>query len=503
MRKIPKLQLILGLVIAIPLLYIGFLYLSRMEKRTEPKFPASYITSVDYCKDKKSTRLEFSPQEIQKLQVALNSLQECTTIFLKAGIFEFNNSLSIASVNGITLQGSGKKSTTIKFVDAGNGNGVDVEASNSFTIRDLKILDSPKNGLEIRLSENILIDSIIVTWSNTSGPAMSKNGAYGVYPVNVVNVLLQNTETYYASDAGLYVGQCINALVRNNLAEYNVMGLEIENTVNADVYNNTVRHNTGGFLAYDLNKNTIVSRNIKVHDNIIVDNNFPNFSSAGIVKTVPAGTGVILTSLREAEIFDNKIGENHSVDIAIMNGLVSETPDFSAWPMNNWRAHNIYIHDNEFIGGSGTAVDNGDLDEKNRPLGVLVAMVHEAYNKNLESQGLPKENLANILYDGVDTGFTILMMTTWFGNNPGNHNEICIKNNTKGKIVPTLLDLNLPALLANSDEPTDESIAKAIESGDTRVYRPGSERQYGGAPTDGFDCRGFEATGLPISFPEK
>jgi parallel beta-helix repeat protein len=503
MKHIDKYRLFLGLLISLPLLYIAVLYFSRQEKRTEPNFPPSYLSSSEYCKDKKSKRLEFASKDIQELQIALNSLQECTTIFLKPGVFEFNNSLSIASVNGISLQGSGKNATTIRFVNAGNGNGVDVEASNSFTIRDLKILDSPKNGLEIRLSENILIDNIIVTWSNTSGEAMSKNGAYGVYPVNVVNVLLQNTETYYASDAGLYVGQCINALVRNNLAEYNVMGLEIENTVNADVYNNIVRNNTGGFLAYDLNKNTIVSRNIKVHNNTIINNNFPNFSSAGIVKTVPSGTGIILTSLREAEIFNNKIGGNHSVDIAIMNGLVSETPDFSAWPMNNWRVHNIYIHDNEFLGGSGTAVDNGNTDEKNRPLGVLVDMVHEAYNKYLESQNKPKENLANILYDGVDTGFTILMMTTWFGNNPGNHNEICIKNNTKGKILPTLLDLNLPALLANAEEPTKESIASAIELGDTRVYLPNSDSPYGGSPSKGFDCEGFVATGLPISFPEK
>jgi parallel beta-helix repeat protein len=497
---------IFAILILIPisiLMYISILYFARREKSTQAQYPLTYTDSNSYCEGKPKLLLEFSPQQTVELQTALNSLKECTTINLKSGIFLLNNSLTINNVNGIILQGAGKKSTILKFVNAGNGNGIDVEASNSFTIRNLTILDSPKNGLEIRLSENILIENIIVTWSNTSGEAMSQNGAYGVYPVNVINVLLQNTETYYASDAGLYVGQCINALVRNNTAAYNVMGLEIENTVNADVYGNTVRDNTGGFLAYDLNKNTIVSRNIRVHNNTIINNNNPNFSSAGIVKTVPAGVGVVLTSIRDIEIFNNRIGNNHTTDIGIINGLVSESPDFSAWSMNNWRAHSIYIHDNEFVSGSGVSIDNGNTNAKDRPLGALVQMVHSAYNSHMKSAGKPEEPLANILYDGVDTGFTILMMTTWFGDQSGNFNSICLQNNNKGKVIPSLLDLNLPSLLNNSEEPTQESIAESIKSKKTRIYRFSDIPSYGGQPPEGFDCKGYIASDLPVSFPEK
>ncbi|GBF51597.1 hypothetical protein LPTSP4_31350 [Leptospira ryugenii] len=502
MAKINRLVLVVLVVFLLPLFYLGFLYISRQEKRTNPVFPSQFVDSETYCQGKEQKRYAFTPGDTQKLQTKLNSLEECTTIELSAGKFIFNNSLSISGTNGIVLRGAGKKKTTIQFVNAGNVNGVDIEASHNFTIRDLQILDSPKNGLEIRLSENILIDSIEVTWSARFGEDKKKNGAYGVYPVNVVNVLLQNTDTSYASDAGLYVGQCINALVRNNRAEHNVMGLEIENTVNADVYDNIVTNNTGGFLAYDLNKNTIVSRNIRVHRNQIFGNNNPNFASTGIVKTVPAGVGMVLTSIRDIEIFDNTFGDNNTADIGIMNGLVSETPNFSEWPMNNWRAHNIYLHDNIFQDGSGKAVDNGQTDEKSRPLGLLVKLVADALNEFQVSQGKAAEPVPNIVYDGVEPGFTILVMTTWFGNQAGNANHICLKNNNKGKIQPSLLDLNLPALLNNSEDPTKDSIKNAVTRGETKIYRASDSPSYGGSPEAGFDCEGFQFEGLPVQFPK-
>ena len=41
-------------------------------------------------------------------------------------------------------------------------------------------------------------------------------------------------------------------IVRNSLAEYNVAGIEIENSSFADVYDNTTKNNTGGILVFDL-----------------------------------------------------------------------------------------------------------------------------------------------------------------------------------------------------------------------------------------------------------
>lgn len=493
--------ILLAILIDIPIFVaIGF-YLSRGEKSTEAVYPERFTDTAAYCVGKQTTRLRFAASQIQQLQTALNSLNECTTIELGAGTFVLNNALTINGVDGVMLKGAGKTATTLRFVGAGNVNGVDVEAASSFTIRDLTILDSPKNGLEVRLSENLVIDNVRVTWSATQGAARSNNGAYGVYPVNVVNVLLQNTESYYASDAGLYVGQCINAIVRRNRAEHNVMGLEIENTVNADVYENTVRNNTGGMLSYDLNKNTIVSRNIRMHHNTIENNNNDNFGSAGIVKSVPAGVGLILTATREVEVYANSFANNNTTDLAIVNGLVSETPDFSQWPMNNWRAHDIYIHDNVFKGGSGTSVDNGRTDEANRPLGLLTALLLSELNRQRAEAGKAALPMANVLYDGVDDGRTILTMTTYFGNHPGNENGICLRNNS-GQ-TPSLIDMNFPALLQNSESPTDATISNAIRKGEVIYYEgtAAAAELYGGQSPAGFQCEGFVASGVAVNAP--
>lgn len=77
----------------------------------------------------------------------------------------------------------------------------------------------------------------------TNGPDEEK-GAYGIYPMQIENVLLEECVAIGASDAGIYVGQSRNVIIRNNLAEYNAAGFEIENTVGADVYANTATNNT-------------------------------------------------------------------------------------------------------------------------------------------------------------------------------------------------------------------------------------------------------------------
>ena len=141
-----------------------------------------------------------------------------------------------------------------------------------------------------------------------TGEPDEDNGAYGVYPVSSKNILVDGVTVRGASDAGIYVGQSENIIVRNSLAEYNVAGIEIENSMHADVYKNIARHNAGGILVFDLPDLPVMGgHSTRIYDNDIFENNTRNFAPPGnIVATVPSGTGVIIMANENIHIFGNR-----------------------------------------------------------------------------------------------------------------------------------------------------------------------------------------------------
>jgi len=169
-------------------------------------------------------------------------------IDIPAGIHNFQRSLSL-TVDGVTLRGAGMENSILSFKgQVAGAEGLLVTASD-FTIEDLAIEDTVGDALKINEGKNIIIRNIRTEWTN--GPS-TKNGAYGIYPVQTTNVLMEGNVAIGASDAGLYIGQSKNVIVRNNRAEYNVAGIEIENTIDADVYDNVATNNTGGILVFNM-----------------------------------------------------------------------------------------------------------------------------------------------------------------------------------------------------------------------------------------------------------
>ena len=178
----------------------------------------------------------------------------------------------------------------------------------------------------------------------TNGPK-SENGAYGLYPVESKNVLIDGCVAIGASDAGIYVGQSQNIIVRNSRAEFNVAGIEIENSYFADVYDNVATNNTGGILVFDLpSLPQQGGHHVRVFNNQSVGNNTDNFAPAGnIVGEVPRGTGIIIQANSNVEIFNNIIGDNETVNIAVVT-YGSDTDDKDYYP----HPKSIQIHGNEF-----------------------------------------------------------------------------------------------------------------------------------------------------------
>ena len=73
-------------------------------------------------------------------------------------------------------------------------------------------------------------------------------GTYGVYPVRSSDVVIERVTVSGVDDAGIYAGQSENVIVRDSTAFGNVIGIELENTLGGEVYNNHLYGNSNGIL---------------------------------------------------------------------------------------------------------------------------------------------------------------------------------------------------------------------------------------------------------------
>ncbi|MEZ5945450.1 MAG: parallel beta-helix domain-containing protein [Hyphomonas sp.] len=247
------------------------------------------------------------------LQLALIEAKPGDTILMPEGTFAFTTGVSL-DVDDVVLSGAGQNKTILDFSgQTGAGEGLLV-TSDDVTLTDFSIRDTKGDGIKSKGADRITYQYLTVEW--TGGP-LATNGAYGVYPVESEDVLVQNVTVRGASDAGIYVGQSKNIIVRNSIAEFNVAGIEIENSSNADVHGNIARDNAGGILIFDLPDLPVIGgHSTRVFDNQIVHNNTPNFAPVGnIVAGVPTGTGLIVMANRDVYVFDNTFEDNDTVHV--------------------------------------------------------------------------------------------------------------------------------------------------------------------------------------------
>jgi parallel beta-helix repeat protein len=249
------------------------------------------ILILSACSKEQAPQRDAGPSLFQKdLQTRFINAEPGDVIEIPEGFYELTRSLSL-NISGVTLRGAGMDKTVLSFKNQVQGaEGLLINASD-FTIEDMAIEDTPGDGIKINEGKNIVIRRLRTEW--TGGPDES-NGAYGIYPVQTENVLIEECVAIASSDAGIYVGQSKNIVVRNNRAEFNVAGIEIENSFDADVYGNTVINNTGGILVFNMPALPQPGHSTRVFQNTIKNNNTDNFAAEGtLVASVPAGSGVV------------------------------------------------------------------------------------------------------------------------------------------------------------------------------------------------------------------
>ena len=315
---------------------------------------AFIIAPVFACGSASAAELTVQPgaDAAEKLTEALITAQPGDVVAIGAGRFELTEGLSL-DVDNVTVRGAGPDRTVLSFKgQTGSGEGLLVTSS-QVVLEDFAVEDTKGDGVKSKGSDQITFRNLRVEW--TAGPNEA-NGAYGVYPVASKNVLIDGVVVRGAADAGIYVGQSENIVVRNSRAEFNVAGIEIENSMKADVYKNVATRNTGGILVFDLpNLPVQGGHDIRVFDNEIVDNDTANFAPKGnTVAMVPKGMGIMVMANRNVHVFNNRLDRNGTTHV-----LIAAYPNDYDDDDYMFVPRGVFVHGNSY--GEGGGAPDGEV----------------------------------------------------------------------------------------------------------------------------------------------
>jgi parallel beta-helix repeat protein len=253
--------------------------------------------------------------DTEAIQTALIEAETGDTLCFEDGTYSIASELSL-TVHDVTLRGNPQDREAVVLDYTGQDQGKDGLNVNSdgFTIEHLSLKNTHGNSIVVKGSDRVTFRNLKVSWDHGSS---SDNGAYAVYPLSSSNVLVEDCEVVGARDAGIYVGQSTNIIVRNNEVHGNVAGIEIENSDDALVTGNRVYDNSGGILVFVLpNLEKKSGRGVIVENNVVEDNNHPNFGEPGTtVSFVPPGTGMLVLAADVTEVRDNEFRDNDTTGV--------------------------------------------------------------------------------------------------------------------------------------------------------------------------------------------
>ena len=327
------------------------------------------IPAVTYCQ-----------KDFQKKYQSLFILAEDGDVVeLPEGVFELTNTLSLEGKKKVTIRGKGMNKTILSFKNQTDGaEGIRVSDGSDIVLEAFTVQDAKGDAIKTMHVKGITFRNVKTEWTGIPGP---ENGGYGLYPVQCQGVLIDQCEAIGASDAGIYVGQSKDIVVKKSKAYHNVAGIEIENSLNAEVFENEASENTGGILVFDLPD--LVQKKggqVKVYNNNIHDNNYINFAPQGnIVASVPSGTGIMILATKGIEIYQNKIINNQSAGTLIISytttGKKIKDKLYDPFPSA------ISIHDNVYERKIGLPVGKD-------PLGMILGRKFG-------------ENVPHLIFDGI------------------------------------------------------------------------------------------------------
>ncbi|WP_299458769.1 parallel beta-helix domain-containing protein [uncultured Microscilla sp.] len=313
----------------------------------------------------------------KKWQTQFILAQNGDTLTLPAGTFYLKKSLSLEGKKNVTIRGAGMGKTVLNFKNQVDGaEGIYISNGVNIIVEDLTIQEAKGDAIKAIRVKGITLRRVETEWV---GKRQGIQGAYGLYPVLCQQVLIEHCQARGACDAGIYVGQSRDIVVRYCEVEYNTSGINVENSVRADVYHNLSMHNAVGILVCSVPLLMNNGGHARVFSNKVYYNNHKNFGPWGeIVTKMPSGTGIMVVSNPQVEIFNNEIVGNRTMGTGVMSFSTVDSSKFDAAYFDQY-PHRVSIHHNVYQGS------------------VLGTM----FSKNLASLNFGKMQAPHILFDGV------------------------------------------------------------------------------------------------------
>ena len=260
------------------------------------------------------------------IQAAVKAARAGDTVRIADGIYKEQVTIEGASKQGIKLIGNAKNPSKVLINAAGNGNGVIINAANNVSLQGLSSHGYADNGFFAVNVDGYKMDKLIATGY----------GVYGVYAFNSKGGTITNSDAYYHTDAGFYIGQTPfqtkpkRTYVQNVRSWGNVLGWSGTNMRYVNITKSQFFNNGTGLVPnalvgelYPPEEDNVIS------DNDIYWNNFNYYKPTPFPKVTPTtgaipypvGVGVLLFGGRRNLISNNRVFGNWGVGIGMLEQI--------------------------------------------------------------------------------------------------------------------------------------------------------------------------------------